>query len=334
MAYRSSRDGSRKNWGRMIGTTAAVLLAAAGITVWILIQDAIVFTADGMRFEPGSLFEARTEQEPSDSVEVMLPRVTTAAAPQPELAEFAPAARESLDVEDETLPEGALPEHVVGRVLTPSMLSASNFASTARLLAATGEKLVVIDLKAPSGRLAYQSSASLASRSGANASATADFYLRDAVRALKEAGVTVYGRMSCIEDGCLADVDEKLRLTDASGAALRDAGGYALVHPGQKTVRAYLTSLATEAAAMGFDGLVLDGVYLPQTADASPEALTELVRSIRNVLGERALGVTLCGAEGLVQPDELSEYMDAAWGALDAPGVQYAIDGAGRLVQK
>ncbi len=333
MAYRSYRGDTGKKWGRIAGMAAGFFLITVAVVGWFLIQDAIVFTADGMRFEPGSLFTTKEERAADGAVEIALPRATTSAAVTEAAVEFAPTVSPSLNVEEGERPEGAL-QTAAGRLLTSSMISTENFARTAKLLAETGETMVLIDLKDASGELAYQSGSSLASRAGANASSTADFYLRDAVTTLQENGIRVFARISCVEDSCLAALDETLCLYNESGTALHDAQGYALIDPGQKSVRDYLVSIATEIAAMGFDGLVLDNVYLPQSADASQDSLAELVRGIKNVMGSAELGVVLCRADGLIQPEAISEYMDAAWGDLSAPGVQYSIDEAGRLYQK
>ena len=333
MAYRGYRERSRRNLGKIAGIVVSIFLIVVIIVGWFLLQDAIVFTAEGMRFEPGSLFRT-AEQQQDGSVAVTLPKATTAATASAEMESFEPAAPPELDVETANLP-GEMPEgEYVGRILPRSVLSTAEFEATVRLLASTGEQMVLIELKSPTGRLGYQSGSSLASRAGANATVTEDFYLRDAVRALKEAGIKVYGRICCLEDNLLTETDEALRLRNDKGHALQSSGGNALLDPSQTAVQDYLTAIATEAAAMGFDGLVLDGLYLPDSAATEEGALRVLVRSIVDVLGSKPLGLFLRTGKGITQPEELYGYMDSLWGDESATGIRYQVDGAGRLIQK
>ncbi|MEA4824898.1 MAG: putative glycoside hydrolase [Clostridiaceae bacterium] len=331
MPYRSYRGGPR-NLGKIAGMIVGGFLIVVVIVGWILIQDAIVFTADGMRFEPESLFGAAATAEDGGTAEVTLPPATTAVTISAEYDRFEPKAAASLDVEDAELPPVGDTYGVCGRVLTSSALAAADFASTARLLAASGETMAVIDLKYPSGRLGYQSASSLASRAGANAAATEDFYLRDAVAALRENGITVIGRISALSDTRLAETDETLALRDANGNTLKDSEGNLLLDPSIAAVREYLTAIATEAAVIGFDGIVLDNCWLPVTADADPLTLEAAVKGIDNVLGSRTLGLMLPSDESMVQPDILYEHTDTLWAAKDSSGIRYLIDEAGRLI--
>ncbi len=333
MAYRGYRERSRRSLGKIAGIVVTIFLIVVILVGWFLLQDAIVFTADGMRFEPGSLFRT-SEQKQEGSVAVTLPKATTSATASPEMEKFEPSAAPELDVETAVLPGEIGEGEYIGRLLPRSVLSSAEFEATVRLLTAAGEQMVLIDLKLPSGRLGYQSGSSLASRAGANATVTEDFYLRDAVRALSEAGIKVYGRICCLEDNLLVETDEALRMRNDRGHTLSSSGGSALLDPTQPAVMDYLTSIATEAAAMGFDGLVLDGLYLPETAQAEDASLKQLVRSIVDVMGSKPLGLFLRTGKGIRQPEELYGYMDSLWGDENADGVRYQVDGAGRLIQK
>ncbi len=333
MAYHDYRERIRRNLGKIAGIIVAIFLITVILVGWFLLQDAIVFTAEGMRFEPGSLFGAG-EEKSGGSVAVTLPKATTSSTTSVEMAYFNPKAEPGLSVEETEMPGTGTPEGYIGRILTRSALAASDFAATVRALSDSGEKMVMIELKAPSGRLGYQSGSSQASRAGANAMVTEDFYLRDAVRALQEAGILVYGRVNCLEDDLLTETDEALRLKNARGTALKSEDGIALLDPGQTAVREYLTTIATEAAAMGFDGLVLDGLYLPEDAQTEEGALTALVRSVSDVLGSKALGLYLRSGRRISQPPELYAYVNALWGGEDADGIKFEIDGAGRLIEK
>ncbi|MGN1074485.1 MAG: putative glycoside hydrolase [Eubacteriales bacterium] len=311
--------------GYIIGGLLIVLLAAG----WIAIQDAIVFTADGMRFVPELFFGE--SQDRGGTQAVTLPPATTAVTLSAELSDFAPASDAELSVEDTALPPPDGTENACGRLLSAQALAASDFASTARLLAASGETVAVIDLRGPAGQLGYQSSSSLAARARANASATQDFYLRAAVTALREQGITVIARIGTLADAQLADADESLRLLGADGKAVENADGVPLLDPSQSAVRSYLGTIVTEAASIGFDGILLDGCWLPEGAEDASEALEELVRSLRGLLGSRTLGLMLVPDAGGVQTETLLAYADALWTADGTPGARYEIDEAGRL---
>ena len=53
-----------------------------------------------------------------------------------------------------------------------------------------------------------------------------------------------------------------------------------------------------------------------------------------DVLGSKALGLYLRSGRKISQPPELYAYVNALWGDENASGTKYAIDGAGRLIEK
>ena len=334
MAYRSYRGSGRRkrNAGKIAGMIVAVFLVVVILVGVFVLQDALVFTSDGVQLDASALFGTTTAKSAATLPPVTLPPATTGAAEKAELVTFKPTVQPSVDVEDAVLPSGERLVGQIGRLLSRANLRAADFASTARLLKASKETVAVLEVKTPDGRLSFLSSTSIASRAGANASATEDFYLRDAILLLKENGITVVGRLSCLSDDLMAEVDENWVLYGSDGSAVKNAAGHTILNPASGEVRGYLTAIATEAAVLGFDVLLLSDLGIPAGVEMNEEledALVSLMKDIDNVLGTRGLALTLYFERDYAQPGGLREPADEFWASQKGLGARYLLDASG-----
>jgi hypothetical protein len=166
---------------------------------------------------------------------------------------------------------------------------------------------ILLDIKSPDGQLGYVSEVPLAKQVGAVAP-TID--LRAAIAQMKQAGLTVVGRVSVFEDPILAGAawragNTRQVVMDRTGQPI--GGTPVWTNPLDKDVRNYNLAIAREAADAGADIVVFDRLQRPpgrvdqMAVDPAKidEALLEVVRGASSVLEETParIGVTLEVAE-------------------------------------
>ena len=117
----------------------------------------------------------------------------------------------------------------------------------------------ILEMKDRAGQLAWPSTCSVA----------LDYYtagLTDVTWAIEElhaAGKTVAAQISCFCDNLLVQRNWATALQKASGGLYTDENGNLWLDPYNHTVRAYLTDMARELAAMGFDEIILADLSHP-----------------------------------------------------------------------
>ena len=116
----------------------------------------------------------------------------------------------------------------------------------------------ILQVKDPSGQLAWPSSCATAISYGT--SGITD--LSGTIATLHEAGKTVAAQISCFTDNLLCTRNPSVAL-QSGGYAYRDENGASWMDPYNRTVRAYVTDMARELAAMGFDEIILADFYHP-----------------------------------------------------------------------
>ena len=141
----------------------------------------------------------------------------------------------------------------LAEVTNPSSLGAAVSAVQ------TGDYTTAIfEMKARSGQLAWPSSYPTA-LSYATAGTTD---VTDAIAELHAAGKTVAAQISCFADELLAERNWTVTFM-LNGRAYADGDGIYWLDPYNRTVRAYITGLVEELAAMGFDEIILADLYHP-----------------------------------------------------------------------
>lgn len=118
---------------------------------------------------------------------------------------------------------------------------------------------VLLELKPRSGQLAWASENELAAAYGTAGSM--DY--AETVAALHEQGLLAVAQISCCADELMGTRNWPVTLQQVSGTPYKDSGGVYWLDPYNRSIRAYLTGLARELAAMGFDEIVLADLYHP-----------------------------------------------------------------------
>ena len=120
---------------------------------------------------------------------------------------------------------------------------------------------VVLELKGADGFLRYKSGIPLAESYGVNG----DFDISAALGKLKSKDVYLIAQISALVDETMAVRNGPIALKNAvTGSPFQNSGG-AWLDPYDDTVRTYLTDLMTELADLGFDEVLLTGLYCPDS---------------------------------------------------------------------
>lgn len=327
--YQVSQE--RKHSRRIAGLIAASAILILAISGWFLIQDAIIFTSEGMEFVPEMIWGDRNSDSGSESAQATLPHATTAILGDAQIIDFEPAAEPQVDIEEAVLPIPADNAGRMGRMLSFSEYVVPDFGATVRALSDSDEQMIIFDVKQPSGKLAYTSSLSLAKKANASASATEDFYLRDAIKRLHAVGIKTAARISCFADSRLADAEGDMILRDSAGLPCRNSQGYALLDPENSELTEYLNSVVEEIVALGFDTIVLDDFAYPSNVEGNQEALLALMERFDKTLGDHELALAVYPATLYTQDISLRETADVLWAYQKGLGAGYYLDGSGVL---
>lgn len=117
---------------------------------------------------------------------------------------------------------------------------------------------VVLELKSPTGQLAWASSCETAVSYGTGG--VMDY--TETLQTLHDAGLTAVAQISCCADKLLSDRNWTVTL-QTGGSTYRDEDGIGWLDPYNRTVRNYIADLMNELAVMGFDELLLADLYHP-----------------------------------------------------------------------
>lgn len=197
---------------------------------------------------------------------------------------------------------------------------------------------VAVRLKTSEGKLLYDSSLAGAIDCGAVAGGSV---ARSAIRALTDSEYYTIARISALHDSIYAFA----HMTDAAvcqltGYVWYDTNSTHWLAPEKEAARQYVSAVAAECAAMGFDELLLDEFHYPRDGRMSriktdertvtqPEALAMLADDIRAALKEKKYegklsvvidaDIVLAGSEertGIVM-QELAPRFDRVYVAVD-----------------
>lgn len=140
---------------------------------------------------------------------------------------------------------------------------------------------VVLELKDPTGKLAWASTCDTAINFGTAGSM--DY--TETVAALHERGLTAAAQISCLTDELLATRNWLVTLQTENGA-YTDPDGRCWLDPYNRTVRDYIADLMAELSAMGFDEIILADLCHPvrsgwdESADGETSAGTGFTYSV------------------------------------------------------
>lgn len=205
---------------------------------------------------------------------------------------------------------------------------------------------LVLQLKGPSGLLSYHSQVALTDSYDVNGTAE----LAERVAKLRENGAYLVAELSALADGTMAVRNTPAAMRNAGSGKVYLNNGQAFLDPYSGVTREYLSALMEELADLGFDEVLLTGLWLPEDAQlaysaqmtATPDA-ADAVSSLAVYLRGRAdaLGLRL-SVEWAGQTSQDAALFFRAfdrvvypWGDAEAYAALSAIpgaDAAGRLV--
>ena len=161
----------------------------------------------------------------------------------------------------------------------------------------------IFDMKDAQGRLGFVSDHPLAIASGASA---ADPELNEAIRTMnQEDDLYTIARITCFRDDTLTAQRPDLALLRASGSPWRDKDGAPWLAPASGDVQSYLLDLCREAAALGFDEVLLTQCYYPTEgnldefsgtqydSDAPETVLEDFYSEVRTLLQDQGVRLSI-----------------------------------------
>lgn len=217
--------------------------------------------------------------------------------------------------------------------------------TAARLVADAGGNTLVVEMKTDAGKLYWNSAAADPAVIAGDLTA--------AVKDLAAEGeLYLVARVVCFRDPALADAGTGAPLMTKGGNVWYDRHGLRWVSPADGEVRAYLTRLCLELAAMGFDEILLEcagypyfgEVHVLATDELRPEELSVPVelfwQELKAALAEEKVRMSLLVTEDMavgaddysgITPELMARYADRVWvRALE--GVDYAADAHASLI--
>ena len=261
-----------------------VLLAGAGLMFG---QKYIIYTDNGLRLDLPFLREDTPEQPEED-----LGDVTVVVEPQePEV----PVEPPKPPLRAVALPLASVMD---GTALEQARAQEAN--------------AIVLDMKDDLGRLGYVSALSQAAHAGANVQGAE---INEAIRALAAEDITLIARVSCFRDRLLAG-DVTYAIESNSGKRWIDYESVRWSNPAKEGVRSYLTQIAGELAALGFDEIVLEHWgypnaqegqlgYIKKGAHYDPEQLdsviTQFLGEMQDALEETETVLSLRGPAAVLE---------------------------------
>ncbi len=238
--YRQGPDysGQRSNPLRRVGQLFFGLLLLGGLTAGLFLlffRGYVVEGPDGLRLHPPLLKAGSQTAQVSGTVSGI-----SVSEDQP-VAELAPS-----------------PEPLQAVYLPLEAMADGSYEKT---LGQNGCHAVIFDMKDGHGNLGYVSDQPLAIASGASA---ADPERNDAIHAMnREESLYTIARIACFRDDTLIAQRPDLSLLRVSGSPWRDKNGDAWLAPASGDVQRYLLDLCREAAALGFDEVLLTQCHYP-----------------------------------------------------------------------
>ena len=224
-------------------------LLIGGVSLFFFLQRYLVYDANGVTLQ----LPSKTEQAEVEQMETLVtpkptfePVTVDIIWEDPDFSQIDLGGWEDLDA-------------VQARFIPlDTVINANALSSAVTAAQAEGYSGAVLEMKDDSGRLAWPSGASMAQSYGTAGPAD----VSAAIEALHEAGMTAAARISCFADTLIAERNWPVAL-QSGGSPYVDNDKRHWVDPYNRTVRTYLTELALELAAMGFDEIILADLYHP-----------------------------------------------------------------------
>ena len=315
MAGRRNRYGYQEYRGRGGGRSVLIfivlllaVLLIAGVVFMIVMGDYIKYTDTGMEIDwpwmhqepsPPPVFSDPVVIESEDLVVTIEPTSEPTPIPTPTPA-----------------PE---PQYEPLAAVTVAADQLRN-GTAAQMAANAGGSALVVEMKANTGKLAWQSQTELAASLYANA---ANNGVAEAIRGLAQAGnLYLIARVHCFKDPLLARAWVGTLMT-RGGNIWHDYSGTNWSSPANQQAVDYLSALCLELADMGFDEILLDDAGYPwdgemfalATNDNRPEDRTvpvaAFLQRIAGELKEKDVRLSVYAYEQLAPGNEVYSGMTA-----------------------
>ena len=244
---------------------AILILAAIGLLVWG--QQYLVSTDKGIQFRPPFLeffHPASSSEDVSNDFSIIVDTSGSQSQSQ------------TPDPEPEPEPEPVL-------TAAAAALEAAADGSALQQVTQAGGNAIILEMKSPQGRLAWQTENSMAVQAGAVSSDNIDAQLE----ALGQGETPLIALFDCFQDHALA-ASESYAISSNSGYKWTDPDKVRWSSPTNPLVQDYQVSLMVELAELGFDEIVLQNWGYPDEGNLNwirvgeaydPNQLDQIVES-------------------------------------------------------
>ncbi len=212
------------------------------------------------------------------------------------------------DISDEDMRK---PVTVKGIYVPAGTANSDKLEKLLDMTSSTEINAMVIDVKDDHGKISFQMDCPVAKEIGALTNTITD--VKTLVKTLKEKNIYLIARIVSFKDPYLAEKRPDLAIRNKDGSLYRDNNGECWVNPYNKDVWDYLVSVASQAAAVGFDEIQFDYIRF-STGDGISKA----------DFGEAAKTMT---KEGII-----TEFTKYAYRKLKPIGVYVSADVYGAII--
>ncbi len=275
----------RRGWGGIWRTALAVL----GVLIFLALlliysfHKYIVYDKEGVHV----LFPMFGERVTSEDAAAPTPTIYPAELvyDEPDYASMISSAGQNL-------------EALRGKYLTADSITPETLAAAAQQVAAAKGNAIVLQMKPPSGSLAWKSSVALAESFEVNGTREVAESIRDLKAEYHD--LRFVAVVSACVDSLMAERYAAMALKTASGDPYADGSG-GWVDPYSTHLREYLGSLSRELADMGFDEIAYSYMQLPDTTaelgfsaqmSTTPtprDAVVSLAQYLRSAISDRGV---------------------------------------------
>ena len=261
MAGRRNRYGYQEYRGRGSGRSVLIFIIAllavllvAGMAFMFILGDYIRYTATGIEIDwPWRYQEPSALPVSSDPVVIDTGNPAVTEEPTSE-----PTAEPTAEPTSEPTAPPVQYDSLTAVTVTTDQL---RFGSAAQAVVNAGGNALVVEMKANTSKLAWQSQTGLAASLNVNA---ANNRVADAIRELAQSGnLYLIARVHCFKDPALASSARIGSLMTRGGNVWHDYYGVSWSSPANQQAVDYLSALCLELADMGFDEILLDDAGYP-----------------------------------------------------------------------
>lgn len=291
----SYRNKSRLKKALLILLCALLAAGLLFLGVFLYLQRFLVYTPDGAHLDFSGHTFLPSGQQPDDSQ----------------------TGQETLPVEivQGDSASSMARQQFSGRYLTTAMLSDPEAVQAA--LEEDLPEAVMLDMKSIFGNFYYASDISGAVAANADLAA-----IRSLIETLGEKGVYLIARIPAFSDNNFALANQSSGLPLSSGALWMDANGCYWLDPTDPLVVYYLESIAAELAALGFQEVVFDQFFYPDSDHivypdgfSKEEALSTCAKTLVQDLSQSGIAVSFGTQEPSAAAEGSRVYLTCSDGA-------------------